>query len=375
MDSRAQFEDIFEKIMNKTANNAKLIRADFPKTAHGSKYEITDEIHDWTNGFWPGLMWLLYLAKNDDAAKDIAVSCENRLDEAFIKHFSQLGHDVGFVYTLTSCIHYEKTQNPDSLKRIYAAATALAARFNLAGRYIRSWNDLPDKNTSRWTIADNMMNLPLLYRASKLTKDPRFYHVATAHAETMQKYLLRSDGSANHIICFHPETGENEPNEETAEYTQGRDTTSCWTRGNAWVICGFTYCYSYTKKTEFLEAAKKSARFFLSHLPKDRIPPIDFCAPLDGTDTSAGAIAASGMIELAKYVQNDEKKEFLSGAEEILLALDAQFADYSLATQPILSGGATRYHGEGMRNVSLIYGDFYYAEAIFKLLGGESLFC
>lgn len=370
-----KFNEIFEKVINKTIANIDIIGADFPKTAHGKDYEITDEIHDWTNGFWPGLLWIAYLSGKSQKAKEVALKCEERLDEALHDYFVRLGHDVGFVWLLASYINYAETKDIKSRDRVYAAATVLASRFNSKGGYIRSWNDIPGKDTKRWSIADNMMNLPLLYHASEITGDPRFAHVATAHATTMSKYLMREDGSSNHIICFNPETGENEENSETLEYTQGYSTTSAWTRGQAWVLSGFTYCYGHTKKPEFLEAAKKSARFFLSQLDDSYVVPIDFFAPdKDATDSSAAAIAASGMLELCKYLDGEEKEFFLSGAKNILLMLDRKFADYTSATQPILSGGATRYFGEGMRDVSLIYGDFYYAEALYKLTGGKTLF-
>lgn len=370
-----QFREIFEKVMNKTIDNIDKIGADFPKTAHGKDYEITDEIHDWTNGFWPGLLWIAYLAKHNEKAKDVANKCEERLDEALHDYFVRLGHDVGFVWLLASYINYAHFKDEKSYNRVYAAATSLAARFNSKGGYIRSWNDIPGKDTKRWSIADNMMNLPLLYRATEITGDPRFAHIANAHATTMSKYLVREDGSANHIICFNAETGDNEDNGETLEYTQGYSTTSAWTRGQAWVLSGFTYCYGHTKNTLFLETAKKSAHFFLSQLDDSYVVPIDFFAPdKDATDSSAAAIAASGMIELCKYLEGEEKEYILNGAKNLILMLDREFADYSDKYNPILKGGATRYFGEGMRDVSLIYGDFYYAEALYKLLGGETLF-
>ena len=132
----------------------------------------------------------------------------DRLDGAFAAS-EKLAHDVGFVWSLASVADYRLTGDETARRRALRAATVLMARFNPTGSFLRSWNDLPGKDTRGWTIADNMMNLPLLYCASGTTGDSRFEDVARRHTDTVIQHLLREDGSANHIICLLYTSREN----------------------------------------------------------------------------------------------------------------------------------------------------------------------
>ena len=169
----------------------------------------------WTNGFWPGMLWQMYEATSDEVYRKTAVDVEDRLNEALVE-FEKLHHDVGFMYLPSAVANYRKTGDKEARRRGLAAASALASRYNLDGKFIRAWNDdmLPavdlfgGGDLRGWMIIDCMMNIPLLYWASEETGDPRFKKIAINHAKTAQQYIVRPDGSCNHIVGFDPETGE-----------------------------------------------------------------------------------------------------------------------------------------------------------------------
>ena len=169
------------------------------ETWQGSPYEGDAW---WTGGFWPGLMWQLYAATRQDIFRTEALRVEQRLVQELC-YFKRLYHDVGFMYLLSCGANWMLNGDRDSKRSLLHAATILAGRFNLAGGYIRAWNE--DK--AGWAIVDSMMNLSLLFWASRETKDPRFYQIAVRHADTAIREFVREDGSCNHIVIFDPHTG------------------------------------------------------------------------------------------------------------------------------------------------------------------------
>ena len=138
------------------------------------------------------------------------------------------------------------------------AASLLMGRFNPAG-FIRAWNH-PDQRG--FAIIDCMMNLSLLWWATRETGDPRFAKVAQIHAQTTLREFLRPDGSVSHIIEFDPETGK-----RVKEYGgQGYCLGSQWSRGQAWGLYGFTLAHLNGGNAEYLDAAEKIAANFIRHL-------------------------------------------------------------------------------------------------------------
>ena len=226
----------------------------------------------------------------DAKYKEAAWEWDIRMERLTLEE-SRFHHDVGFQYLPTAVLKYKLTGDADGRRRGLAAANFLAGRFNLAGQYIRAWNkDLPG-----WAIIDCLMNLSLLYWASEEGEDPRFRHVANAHANMALEHMIRADGSTCHVAVFDPESGE------LLEYKgwQGYAPDSCWSRGNAWALYGMANAYRYTNNKDFLYAAERVAHHFIASL-QARVPPWDFRVPNPDTeprDTRA-AIAASGLLEL-----------------------------------------------------------------------------
>ena len=187
-----KYKEITDKIILKVKNELDNIGTGIAYIPENGRYTDIGEkdICWWTNGFWPGLLWQCFNYSKEEQFKTSAQLVENRLDEAF-DDFLGLHHDVGFMYLPSSIIDYKLTKAQRSYARSLHAATLLAGRYNSRGQYIRCWND--DK--VGWVIIDSLLNIPLLYWASKETKDPRFAYVAISHADTLLKQIVREDYS------------------------------------------------------------------------------------------------------------------------------------------------------------------------------------
>lgn len=360
-----------ESTWEKTERKLKLVRE---RSADKIPYTAVDGVHDdwkekrigrWTNGFWAGIMWLMYLQTGEERYRQIAQDNEEWLDRA-LYDAENLNHDVGFLWLLTAGADYRLTGNTASKNRILTAASALASRFNIEKRFIRAWND-EEKKT--YSIIDCMMNLPLLYLASDITQDNRFRLIACAHADSAMQNHIREDGSIYHVVSYE-ENGVVIPKK-----TQGYDSkTSSWSRGQSWAVYGFVLSYLHTGNEKYLAAAKRAAHYFLSNLLEDPVPLCDFRAPAAPIyhDTSAGACAACGMLEIAKCVPEYEKKLYISGALRLLCAIEKDYIDWNPDSDVLLKNGCEAYH-DGLQDLPLIYGDYYFIEALYKLRGGKEL--
>ena len=269
--------------------------------------------------------------------------------------------------------NYKLTGNEESKRRALIAASHLAGRFNVKGNFIRAWNDRQGKGNVGWAIVDCTMNLPLLYWASEETGDPRFRHIAMAHADTVTKEFARADGSTYHIVCFDPETGVRVGQRSG----QGAGEESAWSRGQAWILYGMALSYRYTQKARYLRTAMAAADFFINNLPEDAVPYWDFSVEKGEDvprDTSAAACAACGLLELAEYVDKKKAVEYREWACRILNALYEKWWLKAPESQGLLGGATFNCPiGKGI-HVSLIYGDYFFTEAVMRVVGKPVIF-
>lgn len=361
---------MWEKLDNKLSTSAKAIRDFIPYESDGSKYlpNKSEGITWWTNGFWGGLMWLMYTGTKNDAYKEAAIHNEELLEAAF-ENIDGLHHDVGFMWKITSGANYELTKNEDSRKRLVKAANFLAARYNIDGGYIRAWNGDNSERFRQIAIIDCMMNLPLLYWMSRETGDDRFKKIAMSHADKTMKYHVRADGSVNHIMRYDENTGD----VVCIEGGQGFDENSSWTRGQSWGLYGFTLSYIHTGKKDYLDTAKRIANYFIAASCGDWLVRSDFRSPKEPVlyDAIAAMVAACGLLELSEQVSQYEQEMYFSAAINLLKVTEKNFADWS-DSPGILNCCSELYHG-GIHK-KIVYADYYFAEAICKLRKTTPLF-
>ena len=349
------------------------------RSAEKIPYTTVDGVHDdksgdkeigwWTNGFWGGIMWQMYTFTGKEIYRNIAEQNEKKLD-ADLMDYEKLDHDNGFKWLPTAVADYRVTGNRSSKNRGLLAAGNLAGRYNCAGKFIRAWNDWPNSKVDRrgWAIIDCMMNLPLLYWASEETGDPRFSQIAANHADTAMKAFIRGDGSANHIVEFDPASGEMIKSYGGQGYGEG----SSWTRGQSWGLYGFILSYLHTQNNAYLETAERIANYFIANIPDSGLIPVDFRQPEDVKleDSTAAAIASCGLIELARQKDGRQQKIYLNAALKMLQALTKNSFNWNEEEDNLLTKCTAAYHDE-KHEFSIIYGDYFFLEALMKLADKE----
>lgn len=356
-----RLDQIYQKTLNSISKHGSNMIPYQAKNGVFIENKAKTDITWWTNGFWGAILWQLNNYRGNKKIKDAAVESEISLNQAFLK-YQGLHHDVGFMWLPTSVAHFRYNGDEKAYWNGRHAADLLAGRYNPAGQYLRSWN----RDRAGWVIIDSMINIQLLYWASDETKDPRFKQMADNHAHTVMNNHVRPDGSVSHIVVFDPNNGQKIGNKTG----QGYDQNSSWTRGQGWALYGFALAYRHSKKEEYLQTAKKVANYFLANISQtDYIPVVDFRSPeRTGTDTSAASIAACGLLEIALYCDGSEAQLYRDGAENILKALDKKYADYNSDHDGIIIGATTAYHEDDGQNINLNYGDYYYIEALLRLI-------
>lgn len=363
---RAWAEGTMKFVLRKLEKTAPEIGANFPHISREGVYN--DEPFGWTSGFWPGILWLAYQHTGRSGYAEYAREIEEKMD-VMLDGFDTLDHDVGFMWQLSAGADYRLTGNEASRRRCLKAASFLASRFHIKGSYIQAWNREPG-----WAIADCTMNLALLYWASAEIGDSRFAQIADTHAQTVLDHIVRPDGSANHIVCFDMESGVC----REALGGQGSAPDSAWSRGAAWCLYGLALCHHFTANPAYLNCAKRVCHFFAANLPEDHVAHWDFRVERKvdtPRDTSATACAACGMLEISRHVSRWEKPVYENMAYRILKSLTEHYSNLGDdSRQEFLRGGTGNYPAGVNINVGIIYGDYFYMEALSRMTGNDNIF-
>ena len=361
------WNEIYDKIDKKLMAECSRHSGKIPYIAKNGIYNdmLKDDPSFWTNGFWAGLLWQMYHASKKEGYRNTAEESDRYLG---------LHHDVGFQYLLSSGANYRLTGNEKARTQALHAATVLAGRFNPTGNFIRAWNRKKGNDAidvTGWLIIDCLMNLPLLYFASQEYGDPRFSQIAMLHTDTALRVLQRPDGSCNHIAGLDPATGELLETPGGQGYTDG----SSWSRGQAWAIYGFALAFRHTKKQEYLDAAKRTAHYFLANVALTGYLSLsDFRAPKEPVywDLSASTCAACGLLELSELVCGYEKELYRCHAERILAAV-TEHCDFDPETDGMVQNCTVTYGHLEDTHASVIYADYFYTEAVLRLLNKSFL--
>jgi unsaturated chondroitin disaccharide hydrolase len=331
--------------------------------AHWTLRPIT--IKEWRIGFWPGVLWYNYEKTQHSHDADIAAYYTELL--APLTTSSASDHDLGFQIFCSYGNAYRLTGKEEYKQIILAAADTLATLYNPAVGTILSWPWRVSLHGGHNTIVDNMMNLEMLFWASKNGGSKKLYDIAVKHAETTMKNGFRADGGCYHVSVYDPVDGHF----IKGETHQGYADSSLWARGQAWAIYGYTMVYRETQDKRFLRFAEKVADLYLSRLPENEyVPYWDFDAPdipNEPKDASAAAIVSSALLELSQLEDNPGKsKAYKQAATNTLKELSTDTYQCRERKPAFLLHSVGHKPGKSEIDVSIIYADYYYIEALIR---------
>ena len=338
-------------------------QAGYPRTWEKGNRVLTDA-SDWTSGFFPGSLWLLFEATEDVKWRDAAHAYTAPLESMKCDRGT---HDIGFILYCSFGSGWRLTGNPAYREILQEAAVTLGTRFNPTVGCIKSWDWHPD-----WVfpvIIDNMMNLELLLWAAREGRNPSLAKLAVRHALTTLRNHFRADASCCHVVDYDLESGR-----ARRQLTyQGLADHSAWARGQGWALYGFTMMYRETRLPEFLTLALRIAKFIVRHprLPEDLVPLWDFDASPDaGTprDTSAAAIICSALLELSDFIDAGPAARYRAVAHRQLRSLSSSVYRAALGENGcfLLKHATGHLPHSSEIDVPLNYGDYYYLEALLR---------
>lgn len=318
--------------------------------------------NNWVSGFYPGTLLYIYEATGDKELYNEGIKRLKVMEPE--QHIDS--HDIGFMMNDSYGIANQIAPNPEYQKVLVTSANSLSKRFNPVVGCTMSWASQPGQFR---VIIDNMMNLELLMWATKATGDSSYAKIAISHANTTMKNHFRPDYSSYHLVIYNPQTGE----VIKKQTVQGAADESAWARGQSWGLYGYTMMYRETKDPKYLAQANHIANFILTNpnLPADKVPYWDYNAPgipNADRDASAGAILASGLIELSQYTDVVNSKRYMDVAEQIIKTLSSP----QFKSKDGENGGYLLMHSVGhmpkkaLVDVPLNYADYYFMEAMLR---------
>lgn len=316
---------------------------------------------EWTEGFQYGAAILQFDATGDESM--LKIGRAGTLDR-MAGHVTHIGvHDHGFnnVSTYGNLRRLlQEGRLPGNvweghfydlaLKASGAVQASRWTQLNSELGYIRSFNG------AHSLFADTIRSLRALVLAHALghrlmgenDQKINLLHRALQHAETTARYIVfygkgrdayDVPGRVIHEAVFNVADGAF----RCPSSQQGYSPFTTWTRGLAWIVCGYPEQLEFLELLpesefagfggkqkvldRFLEVARVTADFFLRETPVDGIPYWDTGAPglvhlgdylnrpadpfndHEPVDSSAAAIAAQGLLRLGRYLERHGDKE------------------------------------------------------------------
>jgi unsaturated chondroitin disaccharide hydrolase len=358
-DAAKQTEVLLKEVRNDTAALRK--NQVSPRTVEKGKLVMVKS-SDWTSGFFAGELWYLYEYTKDPKWMELAKVYTEKIKK---EQFNIGTHDLGFMMYCSFGNGYRLTGDTAYRSVIIQSAKSLSKRFNPVAGVIKSW----DHQKAKWkypVIIDNMMNLELLFEATKLTGDSTFYKIAVSHANQTLRNHFRPDYSSWHVLDYDTSTGK-----VTQKLTaQGYSNESAWARGQAWALYGFIMCYRETHNETYLNQAKGIAKFILNNktTPADGIPywdDHDPKIPNTSKDASAAAITAAALYELDGYVPNGGYRK---SADHLLNSLNKFYTSKVGSNKGFILEHSTGHRPANSEiDVPINYADYYYLESLLRL--------
>lgn len=383
MDKELLLKEAYDICIKKTLSNMNKIGSnlnEYPGSKDGNYFDIVPSkvkdffhIQNWTSSFFTGMSAIAFETSKDEFFLKWLNSFYDIHHRKIFDFSSETMHDLGFIYSLYSVALYKLTGDINHKKVALKAADELAKRYIIDGEYIKAWGRMDQRfedviteispgvfnieTIAGLAIVDCMMNLGLLFWASKETNNSFYSDVAKKHADTTIKHFIREDGSIYHAFKFDPITGEPIKGCNYCGYAD----ESFWARGTAWAIYGFAVAYSYTNEERYLETSMNLALKFIENLDESIIPTWDFKLPeneMPNKDSSSAAIAICGFMEILKYKENEILTKYV---DKILVKLTEDYLNKDLNVNGLIK----ECNGN---NTYTCYGDYFYMEALARQL-------
>ena len=324
---------------------------------------------DWVAGFWTGMLWISYELTGNELYRAVAEAQFDDYQEKYNDFTSFWHHDIGFIYIPSIVAQYKITGVKKAKELAVKAADALANRYSEAARIIHVRN----REQQGAFIVDCAMNVPLLFWASHVTGKRHYFDKALSHMYRVAEYMIRDDASTIQFAFIDEVTGEFLGTKQG----QGYDDDSCWSRGQAWVMYGMTLAYRYAKDERILEMAKRVSNYFLNRLPSDHICNWDLIFTDDGDtrDASNAPIAACALLELSKYLQEEDphKKLYVNAATSIMRSLAEKYTTKGVESNGLIMHGI--YVKDKMGDDECcMWGDYFYMEGLIRLKQNWNLY-
>ncbi len=386
-ESVMRYPAVDERMAREAMDEAvRIVRADLPvftdhfpsSNSFDGFYEATDNV-EWTTGFWTGAVWLAYEYTKDEVFREAALVQVDSFLERIRNRIDVNHHDMGFLFSLSCVAAYKLTGSEKGKEAALKAADHLAERYRENGKFLQAWGNVGEPSEYR-LIIDCLLNLPILYWASEVTGQKRYAQMAENHIRTAMKCVLREDDSTYHTYFIDMETGE----PAYGVTHQGNRNNSAWARGQAWGIYGIALSYHYLKDESYIDLFYRVTDFFIEHLPEDLIPYWDFDFDTGSTeprDSSAAAVAVCGILEMVKYLDDEQGKKYRDAADRIMAALITRCGNRDLKQSNgiLLHGTYARDSKENTctnRGVDECntWGDYFYMEALTRILSDWNMY-
>ena len=363
---RATLQNSFDFAQTQVQSLLKKYPQDYyPMYTVGGKFgEDRKRWTHWCDGFYPGMMFIFAKRTGKNEWLDKAVSYATPLES---RQYDRAVHDLGFLFFSTHLRWLELGGDANHIEPLLIqAGKTMAMRFMEKGQYLRSFVEPAS------LFIDIMMNVGTLFYSGIKSGDAHVLDIAHRHCLTTRRTIVRGDGSTSHEGIFNLETGEFL--RQTTH--QGYRGDSSWSRGLAWSLYGFTRSYLQTQRSEYLETAMLNADYYLENTPADGVTPWDYDAPETGAlaksqvDTSAAAIAASGLLDLANAVTDRTKaRTYRDFALTSLQSLSAKYlGNLTPGFEGILNGGVYHIHKNLGVHEAVLFGEYFFVEALDKAL-------
>lgn len=322
---------------------------------------------EWTNAFWSGVVWLAYEVTGDDKYRKLGEKHVEDFHQRVVDDVELDHHDLGFLY-IPSCVSaYKLTGNELAKEAAILAADKLITRYQEKGQFIQAWGELGAKDNYR-LIVDCLLNIPLLYWATDVTRDNKYRDIAEKHYQATVNTAIRDDASAFHTFYFDPETGE--PVE--GKTRQGYADDSSWARGQAWLVYGIALNHFYDEQDNNVQLFEAVTNYYLNRLPEDFVNYWDLIFS-DGSgqsrDTSATAVAVCGLNLMDKYLPetNKHKHVYRYAQHAMLESLIDNYTELKTdGIAALVNSGVYSWHsGKGVDEGN-IWGDYFYMEALVR---------